>query len=120
MLGMQTPSLKESSLIMRTKKVQGEIKNYKKWCDHCKKPYHTKDTCQKLHGKPVNWTPNCAHVEGQIEKRLQAGLPEAETRSSTFTKEQIELLKHSINQSNSTSLVAAKGTDLAIFSSITK
>ena len=24
----------------------------KQWCDHCKRPYHTKETCWKIHGKP--------------------------------------------------------------------
>ena len=24
------------------------------WCDHCAKPGHTKDTCWKIHGKPVD------------------------------------------------------------------
>ena len=26
----------------------------KQWCEHCNRPYHTKDTCWKLHGKPAN------------------------------------------------------------------
>ena len=24
------------------------------WCDHCNKPYHTKETCWEIHGKPTN------------------------------------------------------------------
>ena len=28
------------------------------WCDHCKKPWHTRETCWKLHGKPSNWKKN--------------------------------------------------------------
>lgn len=27
------------------------------WCNHYKKPYHTNETCWKLHGKPANWKP---------------------------------------------------------------
>ncbi|XP_020271826.1 uncharacterized protein LOC109846996 [Asparagus officinalis] len=27
------------------------------WCEHCQRPYHTKATCWKLHGKPANWSP---------------------------------------------------------------
>ena len=28
------------------------------FCDHYRKPGHTKDTCWKLHGKPANWKPS--------------------------------------------------------------
>ena len=27
------------------------------WCDHCQRPYYTKETCWKLHGKPMDWKP---------------------------------------------------------------
>ena len=25
------------------------------WCDHCKRPWHTRETYWKLHGRPLNW-----------------------------------------------------------------
>ena len=28
------------------------------WCDHCKKHGHTKETCWKIHGKPIDWKPS--------------------------------------------------------------
>lgn len=28
------------------------------WCDHCKRPGHTKETCWKIHGKPTDWKPS--------------------------------------------------------------
>jgi len=31
-----------------------ESSREKQWCDHCNRPYHTRDTCWKLHGKPAN------------------------------------------------------------------
>ncbi|XP_073290971.1 uncharacterized protein [Primulina huaijiensis] len=31
------------------------------WCEHCRKPGHTKETCWKLHGKPADWKPR-GHV----------------------------------------------------------
>ncbi|KAL6342999.1 hypothetical protein AAG906_017019 [Vitis piasezkii] len=37
---------------------RAESRGNKKWCDHCQKPNHTKNTCWKLHGKPANWTPS--------------------------------------------------------------
>lgn len=27
------------------------------WCDHCKRPGHTKESCWKIHGRPVDWKP---------------------------------------------------------------
>lgn len=32
-------------------------KKNQQWCDHYQKPYHPKDNCWKLHGKPANWIP---------------------------------------------------------------
>ena len=26
----------------------------RRWCDHCRKPRHLKETCWKLHGKPYD------------------------------------------------------------------
>ena len=34
---------------------KGEMQRDRQWCDHCKKLYHTRDTCWKLHGKLANW-----------------------------------------------------------------
>ena len=31
---------------------KGEMQKDKQWCDHCNKPYHTKETCWKIDGKP--------------------------------------------------------------------
>ena len=28
------------------------------WCDFCNKPYNTRETCWKIHGKPTNWKSN--------------------------------------------------------------
>ena len=41
-------SIKQRDLLSKT---QGREKI---WCDYCKKPYHTKETCWKIHGKPTN------------------------------------------------------------------
>ena len=30
----------------------------KSWCEHCKKPWHSKETYWKLHGKLANQKPN--------------------------------------------------------------
>ena len=25
------------------------------WCDFCNKPWHTRETCWQIHGKPTHW-----------------------------------------------------------------
>ncbi|XP_031277410.1 uncharacterized protein LOC116135837 [Pistacia vera] len=64
------------------------------WCDHCKKPGHTKDTCWKIHGKPKNWKPRESrghHVS--VEDKPTYLNP------SPFSKEQLEILQKLITQS---------------------
>ena len=57
MLGFSSSSLLENSAI--TARNPDPIKKRAtQWCDHCQRPYHTKATCWKLHGKPANWVPN--------------------------------------------------------------
>jgi len=67
------------------------------WCDHCRKPGHTKDTCWKLHGKPVDWKPSRGSTER--ESRGNAASTELPPTSSQapFTKDQIEVLQRLIS-----------------------
>ena len=70
----------------------------KQWRDHCNKPYHTKDTCWKIHGKPANWKP-----KNKRENTLSAYVAETarEIGSKTdlnLTEEQIQVLYRLINQ----------------------
>ena len=44
----------ESSALVSKIEPDGERRK-KPWYEHCKKPWHTKDTCWKLHGKPLNF-----------------------------------------------------------------
>ena len=34
------------------------------WCDHCQKPRHTRDSCWKIHGRPVNLPQNFGKGHG--------------------------------------------------------
>ena len=47
------PEPEGSALVTKTAETDGD-KRSKPWCEHCKRPWHTKETCWKLHGKPVN------------------------------------------------------------------
>ncbi|CAM8884674.1 unnamed protein product [Rhodiola kirilowii] len=71
--------------------VRGSEEKKKSWCDHCKKLWHTKETCWKIHGNPAGFKKKSERVfqatvsETPQEDQINSGqLP--------FTKEQIEQL----------------------------
>ena len=45
-----------SSSTLATFKHEEQLIN-KHWCEHCNKPYHTKETHWKKYEKPTNWKP---------------------------------------------------------------
>ena len=63
----------------------------KPWCDHCKKYWHTKETCWKIHGKPAGY-------KTKKERALQANMADSSQEQSVqpeqppFTKAQIDQL----------------------------
>lgn len=69
----------------------GEENRKKPWCDHCKKLWHTRQACWKIHGKPPgeNKKPKRAFhattTETPQEQQVNSG-------QSLFTKDQIEQL----------------------------
>ncbi|XP_070057489.1 uncharacterized protein [Nicotiana tomentosiformis] len=77
-------------------------KRKKSWCGHCKKYWHTRETCWKIHGKPPNWkkkgVDNCGFQFLHLQTTYfdQGKQPTPET--SPFTREQLELL-HKLLQS---------------------
>lgn len=46
--------IESSTLVSRGSDSDGDRRK-KPWCDHCKKPWHTKETCWKIHSKPQNF-----------------------------------------------------------------
>ena len=44
---------------------KGKPQKEKQWCDHCNRPYHTRETCWKIHGRPGNWKPRNQGKGGQ-------------------------------------------------------
>lgn len=53
-----SPNLEIESSILVSKSFDYEYDMRKKpWYRHFQKPWHMKETCWKLHGKPVNWKP---------------------------------------------------------------
>ena len=89
------------------------------WCDHCRRPHHTKATCRKLHGKPTNWVPrNQQNSDGkgfQVTKKSKTiGSSGEET---PFSKDQLNHLSKLLSPSTllptSSSHVAKSGTALS-------
>ncbi|XP_031274853.1 uncharacterized protein LOC116133276 isoform X2 [Pistacia vera] len=78
-------------------------KGEKVWCEFFHKPWHTKATCWKLHGKPANWKPNKLGAK-QVHVDVEDGVPtksDAHSGAMPFSKEQLEHLYELINQSRS-------------------
>ncbi|KAH0660313.1 hypothetical protein KY290_029809 [Solanum tuberosum] len=87
----------DSSALVTMK--NGEDKNKRPWCDHCKKYWHTREMCWKIHGKPLNWRKKEVDNRGfqsQNGRALQTPYfdqgqqPSLET--PPFTREQLEIL----------------------------
>ncbi|KAF7821705.1 Carboxypeptidase SOL1 [Senna tora] len=80
--------------------LQGQGVPIAKYCDHCHKKGHTKDTCREIHGKP----PNC-----KPRSRSSAAHHVETTDSQPFSKDQIEFLQKLFGQSSTVSGMPSKG-----------
>ena len=116
MMGSQTTSTvtESSALAAHGTQYQPSDNRQRKgrpWCDHCRKPGHTRETCWKIHGKPADWKPT--RVSNDRENR--SNLASADEKSTPveptpFSKEQMEILQKMFHQSqqipgNSTSMI---------------
>ena len=90
--GTRMQEAESSALVARGHEPEGEKKK-RPWCDHCRRPWHTKETCWKLHGKPPNSTKKPTG-EGRAFQTSNAENVEQKgnSESSPFTKEQLEHL----------------------------
>jgi len=85
------------------------------WCDFCKKPYHTKETCWKIYGKPANWKPK---NRKEIPRSAYVAETPTEFKIGTnlnLSEEQIQALYRLLNQgiaTQPTSYVALQGNSL--------
>ncbi|XP_073311360.1 uncharacterized protein [Primulina huaijiensis] len=74
-------------------KVSNDRRNHKTrpYCEHCRRPGHTRETCWKIHGKPHNWKSSRS-----IEQESRGNA----ASTTLFSKDQLELLQSLINQSH--------------------
>lgn len=74
------------------------------WRDHCRKPGHTRETCCRIHGKPVDW--KLSRPAHDKETRGHHVVVEEGNHVSTefgpFNKEQLEALQKMFSQQTST------------------
>ncbi|KAK5785059.1 hypothetical protein PVK06_039604 [Gossypium arboreum] len=125
----------DNSALVTIKNNDDSEKKKKPWCDHCKKYWHTCETCWKLHGKPTNGRKKNGNGRGSQSGDSRAfqttnGNYEGQSslEGSPFTKEQLEHL-HKFFQSpqfrmnssipnssnNPSSSFAQSGTDFSVF-----
>ena len=101
MLGTQNSSknLENSALVARGTQSNNnnnhQTKKNRPWCDHCRKPGHTKETCWHLHGKPADWKPY--RPQQNREGRGYTAAAEGDTSGTIsnpglFSKEQLKAL----------------------------
>ncbi|KDO60879.1 hypothetical protein CISIN_1g045100mg, partial [Citrus sinensis] len=94
-----TPSLEaRGSALEANKQDDGHVSQSrdKVWCDYCKKPYHTRETCWDLHGKPPDWKPRkqCK----QSNQPIWWNQIRAKVTGFNFSTEQVEILRQLLNQ----------------------
>ncbi|XP_030442099.2 uncharacterized protein LOC115664291 [Syzygium oleosum] len=112
-------SISENSALVSRGLNSEEDRRKKPWCEHCKKPWHTKETCWKIHGKPQNWKKEGWKRRSSNDGRaFQATNEEEQIKSDlvSFTKEQLEHLYKILQSpqpfSNPSCSLAQKGLDL--------
>ncbi|XP_024038874.1 uncharacterized protein LOC127898956 [Citrus sinensis] len=113
----EVESSESSALVSKAPEPDGDRRNSKKpWCDFCKRAWHTRETCWKLHGKP----PHVKKKQGGDGRAFQATSDQEQSgssESSPFTKDQLEHLyklfqSSSFNSSTPSYSLAQKGFDL--------
>ncbi|RVX15883.1 Retrovirus-related Pol polyprotein from transposon TNT 1-94 [Vitis vinifera] len=70
-----------------------KIKGGRPWCDHCRKPGHSRETCWKIHGKPVDWKPRQPLEKEGRDNHVATDEQSPQPEASPFNKEQMEMLQ---------------------------
>ena len=128
----QQPNMAESSAL-KTQFTpfdnRQKFKGGRPWCDHCRKPGHSRETCWKIHGKPADWKPRQPLVKEGQGNHVAADEQSPQIEASPFNKEQMEMLQKllspfmsiqsqtgtSSNQVIGSGTLALKGNSLSAF-----
>nr|DAD41760.1 TPA_asm: hypothetical protein HUJ06_016083 [Nelumbo nucifera] len=88
MLGMEKSAAGGESSALAARNQQQPRKGGRPWCEHCRRPGHTKETCWKLHGKPADWKPKTA-----AEKEIRGNMAGSSEQLANFSKEELDGLR---------------------------
>ncbi|KAK3004629.1 hypothetical protein RJ639_019506 [Escallonia herrerae] len=84
--------VENSALLVKGNEYDNDKKK-RSWCDHCKKSWHTRETCWKIHGKPPNWKKKNGSDNRTFQVSNEGNQGQQSTQeASPFTKEQLEHL----------------------------
>ena len=75
------------------------------WCNHYRRPSHTKDTCWKIHGKPTDWRLARLSNDKESRKHLASTNDNTSLEPNLSNKEQMELLHKMFAQSQSNNMI---------------
>ncbi|CAH9061826.1 unnamed protein product [Cuscuta epithymum] len=97
-----------SALVVRNNEQIGDQKK-KPWCDFCKKLWHTRDTCWKIHGKPPGWKPKSDRaLHTMVEP---PAVQQVKSETAQFTQGQIVQILKMISESDRASSGTGLGKD---------
>ncbi|RVW82145.1 hypothetical protein CK203_052483 [Vitis vinifera] len=87
-------------------------RNSRPWCNHCRKPGHTKDHCWQIYGKPADWKSRQSIRDGRGMIAMTGETKKQQTakKSTLFSKGQVEIIQKLISQiaaSQTNSMTAA-------------
>ncbi|KAK3030878.1 hypothetical protein RJ639_037228 [Escallonia herrerae] len=87
-----TVDVENSALVVKGNEYDNDKKK-RPWRDHCKKSWHTRETCWKIHGKPPNWKKKNGYDNRAFQLSNEGNQGHQSTQeASPFTKEQLEHL----------------------------
>ena len=69
---LSTSTIEGSALYTHNSSQDNKLRKGRPWCEHCKNPSHTKETCWKIHGKPADWRPNRARNDWETRANAAA------------------------------------------------
>ena len=84
------PETENLVLVSRGPGLEGEMRR-NPWCDHCKKSWHTRETCWKMHRKPHFKKRHVGRALQTVAESSQA--QQINSTAAPFTKEQLEHLQ---------------------------